>query len=214
MDSIQKRHLEALEYSTPEELLRITAPVITDILQNSEAAAHLSKQEKKDYRESYQAAFLGYVVKQMARQLATVSVATRIGRNRILLKENEDFDCVIKGVLKSSPTYRKVQLKELSGHPKNLKSQTQSIVEYIKRKYPVSCDLIVAVWINRALKFDLASINLVGLKISQLWFFAHAESAEMIIVGGLVSDLLRNACFYGQVKNGVPRIRRRKFGDS
>ena len=202
MNPILKRRLAALNYQDPEAMLRRLMPIIVGILQKPETVAHLSGKQKNDFLEEHQAAFLAFMMKHIAGRHARVTVC---------VEELDDFDCIIKGEIGKDTVYKPVQLKQLPSHEVNDDVELQEIIDKLKRKYPTSPDLVVAIWINRDIKLDFTLLRFDGLKIEQLWFFGDGVTGEITLDGGIIADLISGVRWSGIMKDGIPTVRPIRF---
>ena len=205
MDPILERRLAALEYVAPEDLLSEIGPSVIGILQNRGSVAHLASHKKGALLEKHQAGFLAFMVKHIAGPCAEVTVC---------FKEFDDFDCVLRALIGRETVYMPVQLKQLPGHEIDLDIELQALVDKLKKQYPVSPDLVVAIWINRNIHLNFAKLSFVGLPIKQLWFFGDSTSAEITLEGGLVSELLGGFYYRGEMKDGRAVVTGRRFKPS
>jgi hypothetical protein len=189
MDSISYRRFASFEYVDPENLLKKLLPIVESIQQGTELAKNLNSHQLKIILEQYQAALFAYILGQNKHSIRAVSVC--IKENDDCIKEDEDFDCVIKTLDPDGKiVFRPVQLKEFSNHdPK--KAEIQSEINKLK-KY--SHGLAVVFWMNRDVKIDLSQINLSGLKIEQLWFMGESASHEVTLHGGNLCKLMSGLC--------------------
>ena len=198
VDPIRHRQLAALTYVEPEELLRRIGPLVVAILQKPETVTHLTPRQKKQHLEQHQAAFLTFMWKHIAGPLAKVTVC---------VKEADDFDCVIKGVMASGETvYKPVQLKQLPSHAVNPSADLQTTIDRLKKKYASSTDLVVGIWINRDINLDFARLDFNGLRIEQLWFFGDSVSGKVTLDGGAVTDLISGGGWSSAMVGGVPTV--------
>jgi hypothetical protein len=201
-DSIQNRQYAALSYVDPLQLLRQIEPTIVGILQKPETVAHLTQREKNKFLEKHQAAFLGIMMQHMAGSHATVTLA---------VGEFQDGDCVIRGeTTEGAIVHRVVQLKQLPPHQKNQKIDVQHILDGL-RKYSASPDLIVAIWLNRDVKFFIENLNFDKVPVQQLWFFGDAVNSDLTLEGGTVRDLREGVAWFGRLRNLQADIRPMRF---
>jgi len=185
MDKILERQLLALvngidPYIDPEELGQAIMPVVVGIFQNSETVSDLSDAQKNWYLERHQAGFLAYMMKCFAGERAVITVR---------FVEDQDFDCVIRAVIKGHVTIlKRVQLKQLASHGQS--ANLPALIDKLKSKYTTSSDLLVAIWINRDTDLKFENLNFRGLNLEQLWFFGVSALGDLTLEGGLVSDLV------------------------
>jgi hypothetical protein len=194
IDKILERRLAALQYCDPETLLQDVLPTVQAILQKPDFCKSLPPKKRKECLEKYQAAFLGFMMKHSMRDAAVVTVC---------LHESEDFDCVLKGMLNHNGkiAYKPVQLKQLPSHKVNKQADIQK--EIIKlQKYGSSPTLSVAFWINRDIKLDLSRLVFDSLSVEQLWFFGESTTGDIMLHGGIVSDLRSGICWAARMENG------------
>jgi len=156
VNAIQRRQVRALHYLTPEELGYDIIPVAESIIENREAARHLTGKQRKEYLEKYQAALLAFMFKYGARSIADVTVC---------VLEDSDFDCILRLIHNGKDAvYKPVQLKQLVNHDQNDHVEVQTEINKLK-KYNSSHDLFVSIWVNRDVAFDLSHLDFNGLRI-------------------------------------------------
>ncbi len=194
MDAISYRRFASLEYVDPENLLKELLPTIELIQQGA-----FNGGQRKAIVEKYQAALFAYILGQNNRFRPVISVC---------IKEDDDFDCVIKAVEPDGHTvFRPVQLKEFSNrNPKGSKIQAE--IDKLK-KY--SSGLSVVFWVNRDVKIDLSKLDFSDLKIQQLWFMGDSSSGEVTLHGGLIRDLISGLCRAKLLKEGKIQTLKRRF---
>ena len=212
MDKILERQLSAPvngvdPYISPEEFGEAIMPVVVRILQKPETVSHLSDAQKNWYLQRHQAGFLAYMLKHLAGGRAII---------RVRFVEDQDFDCVMRAVMKTGDiVYKRVQLKQLANHEKS--KSLQEIIKQLKSHYPTSSDLVVAIWLNRDISnFDLEfeHLDFAGLNIEQLWFFGDSVSGELTLDGGLISNLLSGWRYAARIKNRQRAVCRVQFKHS
>ena len=186
--SISENAFARFEYRVPEIILRENADKVQLIIQHPDKCGHIPSAERKKTLEQYQGALLGFLIQKMSGPFAGVAVAMR---------EDSDFDCIIRGIIENKIVYRRVQLKQVPCHRLN---PTVTLNEVIGNasKYGNAPDLIVAVWINRDVKFKLAEVDVKRLQIGQLFLLGDRDDGAVEIHGGTLQDWRS-----GHVWNGV-----------
>ncbi len=101
------------------------------------------------------------------------------------MTEDEDYDFVTCWQRGSERIFTPVQLKELVPEKVNFSETLPTLITKLE-KYTDSKDLVVAIHINRAGKFDTSEIDTSNLPIAELYFFgAIAEDkSQWFVFGG------------------------------
>ena len=206
MNAIQQRQLARFNYINPEELLQSIMPSESGVLQKLEMVRQLKDQKQKQkHLEKYQAAYLALMLKHERISTAKITVCVEE------VEEHEDFDCVLRSVSKEKGTvYKLVQLKQLPPHEANDNIEIQRIIDKLKR-FAVSPDLLVAIWVNRDVKFNLSELNFEGLGIEQLWFFGDKPSGEITLHGESIANLIAGFFWRRVIKGGITEDERFRF---
>lgn len=104
-------------------------------------------------------------------------------------QEDSDYDTVIQWQESESRHIGIVQLKQLPPQEVNEMASVNSIIKKLS-KYSDSQGLVVALWLNRAFRFDPSAIEVPDLKISSLWAFGAANESQdsWLLWGDLLSD--------------------------
>jgi hypothetical protein len=195
-------HYQSLSFDDPEDLLNRIMPEVTGILQNPISVSHLDHRAKKLIMEQYQGAYMAMLVKCCSCELTKVSVC---------VAENEDYDCVIRGEMPTGDiVFKQVQLKHLPSHEVNQDVALQEIISKLA-KYNSSSELMVAIWINRDVRFNLTDLDFTGLTFEQLWLFGDSTSGPLEIHGGPLSDWNSGVCWEAIIQNLKPTIRHLRF---
>lgn len=189
--SISENEFATFEYRNPETLLRENAAKIRLLLQHRDKCGDIPGAEKKKTLELYQGALLGFLIEKMAGPFADVAVATH---------EASDFDCIIRGIIDNKTVFRRVQLKHLPCHQLNPTVTLNDVIANAS-KYGNAPDLIVAVWINRDVKFKLAEIDVRRLQIGQLFLLGDRHDGAVEIHGGTLQDWRSGHLWNGILQN-------------
>ncbi len=203
MDPILQRRLSKLEFQSPDLILGEILPDVAIILEKSAAGKTLRQRKKNDTLETYQAAFLGFMTRHMAKSLGKVTIAVT-GHSPGM--QDEEFDCVIKAELGGDAVYRCVQLKQLPPIEVAPEIDLQGMINRFKKSFVFSPDLIVAIWINRDMRLEFETLDFSELQIGQLWLFGDSPSGAITLDGGIVADLQAGLRFQGFMQNGCPQM--------
>lgn len=199
MDKIFQKQLEALNYMAPEELLREVMPLVEGILQKPETVRHLSQRERNAILEKHQAGYLALLTRRNCERLGV--------KIEVACKEIADCDSVIRAVDSVRGTvYKPVQLKQLPPEKTSPDATLQGIIDRLKAKYRDPSNLIVAVWINRGIKFSFEDLDFAGLNIEQLWFFGDAATGDLTLDGGQIRDLIKGCRWSSRLKGSNLKI--------
>lgn len=141
----------------------------------------LRNQELRRYHETRQGALFCH------------GLATAVLHRPVLFApvENEDFDGIARWKRSDGEVFTPVQLKELVPAHLNPNTTIEEQTEKLKRYN--SPQLVVAIHLNRAVRFDLAKLRVPKLNIGELWML------------GAVSPDGRDWMLYGDFTKGEPR---------
>lgn len=196
-----KRQYAALQYNSPDVLLREVLPIIKSIHGGTALAKSLKAVERKAALEKYQAAYLAFIFRQGMKTMGKVSVC---------LHESEDFDCVFRAERpRGEVAYKPVQLKQLPCHGVNPHADIQTEINKLQ-KYS-SRTLMIAYWINRDIRLDLQQLNFDKLNVEQIWLFGDSPKRYIMFHGGIVTDLRAGSCWAGRMENGHVSIKPWRF---
>lgn len=181
MKSIALRRWSRLQFKDPTALLTALRPlqiaVAASALPPKTKALRGSKQ--KTHREIWQTALFSH----------GMSVALALPSLEFAIIEEDDYDCVVRWTDEEGEHYVPVQLKEVV--PGDL-NQTATIESEIAKltKYTSSPELVVALFLNRAGRFDLSRIKVPSLTISQLWMFGNRtlDQSRWMLYGDMLSS--------------------------
>jgi len=150
-------------------------------LKLSEKTRTLRTNKLKMWRESRQAALFCY------------GLSLRYGTDiEIALLEDSDYDFVARWVtLDGHINYTKVQLKELVPDHLNPTQNLSGLFESISKKYKSSSNLVVAIYMNKAIDIDFSTIKIEQkMMIGNLWLFgcASEDQHEWLLYGDMLMD--------------------------
>ena len=103
--------------------------------------------------------------------------------------EEQDFDCITRGVIGDTLHYNPLQIKELV--PEDINPHTSLQAELGKLwKYSSSQDLIVAFHLNRRFRLELAELVMPKTTVKEIWVFGAVtpDQSEFILWGDLLSN--------------------------
>jgi hypothetical protein len=103
--------------------------------------------------------------------------------------ESRDFDCVARWMIDETPHYLPVQIKELlPGERDPIGSFNAELASMSKRD--TSPQLCVAIYMNRQLRLDPASLNVPELALAELWAFGAVvpDKSRWMLWGNLLSS--------------------------
>ncbi len=183
MRSVEENEWASLEYWNPEILLTRLFPlkVISQSRNQPKRIRHWNAQPLKKYKEQEQAALFCYCVNELGRVGEPFEVA-------MAPRRDADYDCVIrqKGT-EGHFEFRPVQLKEWVPQEVNPTATLQGLLEELRTRYPVSKRLLVAVFINRDVVFDLSQVRIQPLTVEQVWLY-RLKQENQIAVNAFRSD--------------------------
>lgn len=114
----------------------------------------------KEHREAREAAIFCF------------GMSCRLGTKvRFALHEAQDFDFIARWKHDEYEHFTPVQLKELVPQELNANTSLTEIVEGLRKRYPTSPDLTVAIHLNRQITFDPDTLRDLNLKLGGLWIF-------------------------------------------
>ena len=148
---------------------------------------------KKD-REEHQAALFAYGLQQQAAIFGwqyAMEPEERSDRDCLLrclrpeMYAVEDRSASSKKRNDSPYIYKPVQLKELPPASLNSRIELQSLITAFGKyaAQPSEEMLVIAVYVSRATTINLASLDVTGLRIQQLWLYGHLSNGRCFMVG-------------------------------
>ena len=170
-----------MQFKDPTALLKALRPlqiaVAVSALPPKTKALRDSKQ--KTHREIWQAALFSH----------GMSVALSLPSLEFAIAEENDYDCVVRWIDAETEHYAPVQLKEVVPADLNPTATIESEIAKLT-KYASSPELVVALFFNRAGRFDLARIKVPSLTIGQLWMFGNRtpDQSKWILYGDMLSS--------------------------
>ena len=180
MDSINLRRLGSLTYKDPKpfllELRKLELELASKEL--SKKVRALRTNSLNEYRQLREAALFCYFMGQ------------RIGTTIYLAKdESQDYDFVTKWSDGDYTSYSPVQLKEIPPADINSNIDLDEIISNLK-KYTDSKNLVVAIHLNRQLRFEPKELAIPSLNIAELWIFGAVSPDQN--KWGLWGDFLQS----------------------
>ncbi len=185
MKSITLRRWSKLDFKDPTALLKALRPLqhavaVSDLPAKTKA---LRNSKQKTHRETWQAALFSH----------GVTVSLSLPSLEFAIVEEEDYDCVVRWIAASTVNYAPVQLKEIVPNELNPTATIDGEIAKLT-KYATSPELIVALFLNRAGRFELRSIKIPSLPIGQLWMFGNRTPDQSTWM--LYGDMLSNPSLY------------------
>lgn len=107
----------------------------------------------------------------------------------LALVEDQDFDCVAQYIIGDTRYYTPVQIKEFVPEHLNPNGSLQAELEKLA-KYVDSCDLVVAIYLNRQFCLELEAIRIPEIKVAELWFFGAGapDASQFMLWGNMLKD--------------------------
>lgn len=148
--------------------------------------AALRTRELKPYLEMRQCAMFAYLMGRVTQTLVSVAY-----------EEASDYDAVMHHRVGDEVRFVPVQMKELPPDFLPSTKGLQDLVNSLKRKYPTSPDLTVAIHLNRSTTFRLQDLDLSGLNLGGLWLFGGCDDTAISwrVIGNLLSGNCDTAVF-------------------
>ncbi|MGB3461310.1 hypothetical protein [Rhodanobacter lindaniclasticus] len=169
------------QFFDPATFLCATEEMLRNVLpeNGAHAAAALRTRAGREVEEDRRCAILCY-------GLAVASGAAFHFCNL----ERSDYDYVLAVQRDNISGLIPLQMKQLVPSSVNLRTSLQSEIDKLKRKYPTSSDLCVAIHINRLVRVAPKELDLAGLKIGELWLFGVEDHSERRwrIIGNLMNE--------------------------
>ena len=107
-----------------------------------------------------------------------VGMSARIGHKVYLAKdESLDYDFIASWLADDTWHFAPVQLKEVVPAEVNPSSSLQATIDALPEKYVDPVDLTVAIYLNRAIRFEPTEIRIPPVRVGSLWVFG-ALSAD------------------------------------
>ncbi|MFO1396504.1 MAG: hypothetical protein U1F48_05515 [Burkholderiales bacterium] len=179
MDQAWLNGVRRLEYGDPRGFLARLRK-IEPLISNSalpEAVRTLRTNSLREWKEAREAA------------LFCVGMSERMGTPiRFAKSENHDYDFVATWLNENTRHFAPVQLKEVVPSKINAKATLQALIEQLGEKYVDSPDLTVAIYLNRDVAFDVATLEVPPLRLAALWVFGGISPDQSR--WGLWGDLL------------------------
>lgn len=203
MDAIYLRRLSKLVYVDPMKELAKVEPLAMQIRRNEEV--NLDSHKRRRHLEDHQKCALGALLQVCLRNLGFVELA---------LEEADDFD----GVIRISPAdktqqlaFVPLQIKELPSGEKNPKVSIQDLIDKAAQQYPQSAELIVAIFIERAISFDFAKLDFSKLKIQQFYLVGTNLAGQPSLDGAMVEDLKVGLAYRARMTDSGPTVIQYRF---
>ncbi|MGB4064421.1 MAG: hypothetical protein WBK19_11415 [Azonexus sp.] len=161
VNSIALRTFSNLEYRDPRPFLVRLRQLEFEVANSAshKRIRNLRTNRLKAERELREAAIFCY----LAGQRIGITVGLAPG-------EGQDFDVVAAWLTQDGGHFAPVQLKELPPKDTAPEASLQRIISDLA-KYTSSPELVVAIHLNRAFRFDLSTLTIPNLPIAELWAF-------------------------------------------
>lgn len=107
----------------------------------------------------------------------------------LALVEDQDFDCVAQYIIEDTRYYTPIQIKEFVPEHLNPNGSLQAELEKLG-KYVDSCDLVVAIYLNRQFHLEIEAIRIPEIKVAELWFFGAVapDASQFMLWGNMLKD--------------------------
>ena len=160
--------MQQLEYRDSEEFLRALRALELDVASSSLDAKvkALRTNKLKHWKEAREAALFCHGMSQ--KMGVPISFCP---------EEAQDYDFIATWTLDDVQHFVPVQLKELVPENLNDNSCIERVLQGLT-KYVDSEDLTVAIYLNRAMSFDLNNITIPSLSIGALWVFGSISADQ------------------------------------
>lgn len=170
MNRLWLRAARKLQFRDPQSFLLYLRRVEVEIAlsDSSSRVKSLRTNQLKEAREQREAA------------LFCEGMSQRIGRAVYFAShEDQDFDFVASWAIGDSQHLAPVQLKEVVPASLNPSATIGSVIHSLE-KYTDSSDLIVAIHLNQAGRFEPEALRLHHLKLASVWVFAAATADQSL----------------------------------